>query len=173
VDPDRQRLVGAVVIVLAVLLGAVLLFRGLSPEDELVISGGDSPATTVTTSDRNTPPPTDLATTTTLPAPPPGEVTVLVANGSGVLGVGASTSGSLADRGYVTLNPTNTLAVTPTSVVLFVEGSQAAAEQVAVALGLPASAVDPIGAAPAIEDELGAAQLLVLVGSDFPGLSGD
>jgi hypothetical protein len=167
VDPDRQRVVGIVVIGLAVLLGLVFLFRGLGPEDDLVIPGGDSPETTVTTSDRNTPPPTDL-TTTTLPAPPPAEVTILVANGSGVDGVGASTTEALGGRGYQTLNPTNTPA-TPSSQVLYVPGAQASAEQVAATLGLPPTAVAPLGTTPPVED-LGTAQVLVIIGSNFPGL---
>jgi hypothetical protein len=160
------------VIVLAIVLGMVLLFRGLSPENELVISDGeDARSTTSTTSDRNAPPVTDL-TPTTLPAPAPSEVIVLVANGSGVPGVGASTTVALTGKGYQTLDPTNTAADTPTSRVYFVPGSQAAAEEVATTLGLPTASVAALGDAPPVAD-VGTAMVLVVIGTNFPGLSAE
>jgi hypothetical protein len=157
-----------VVIVLAVLLGLVLLFRGLSPEDELIISGGDDqPSITTSTLDRNAPPPTDLTTTTLPPPRQAGEVTVLVANGTRTDGEGAKVADVLRQAGYQAPEATDTAAPADASSVFFIDGYQADAVQIANVLGLPATAIAPLGPTPPVGD-LGAAQVLVVTGPDLP-----
>lgn len=166
VDPDRQRLVGVLIIVVAVVIGVVLLFRGLSAPETTTASDPDNDVT-VTTVDRDAPPPTDGAQATVPDGPTPGEVTVLVANGSGVAGLAGQTSGTLEADGYVVLPPTDALGTAAMTRVYFTENFDAAARAVASALGLPESAVVPL-ATPSPVADIATAQVLVVLGADFP-----
>ena len=166
VDPDRQRLVGVLIVVVAVVIGMVLLFRGLSAPETTTASdpAGDVTATTV---DRDAPPPTDVAQSTVPEGPAPGDVTVLVANGSGVTGLAGQTSATLETDGYKVLTPTDALASAAVTRVYYTEGFEAAATSVAEALGLPASAAVPL-ATPSPVADIATAQVVVVLGSDFP-----
>jgi cytoskeletal protein RodZ len=64
VDPDRQRILGVLIIVLAVLIGVILVFRGLSGQTATEVSSDPSVQTT-TTVDRDAPPPTDATSSAT------------------------------------------------------------------------------------------------------------
>ena len=165
VDPDRQRLVGVLIIVVAVVIGVVLLFRGLSAPESTTAQdpAGDVTATTV---DRDAPPPTDVAQSTVPDGPAPGDVTVLVANGSGITGLAGQTAATLETDGYNVLAPTDALATSPITRVYFTEGFEAAAASVAGALGLPESAVVPL-AVPSPVADIATAQVVVVLGSDF------
>ena len=173
-DADRQRVVGVVIIAVAVLIGAVLVFRGLS--DTPGELGGPSAdgvvVTTTTTEGRDAPPPTDAAQSTTLPAAPdPATVTVLVVNGSETAGLAASTSETLGGLGYTMAAPGNVDPVS-TSSVYFAEGSEPAAVAVAAALGLPASSVKPLPTPSPVAD-LGGAVVVVVLGPDFGPTAGE
>lgn len=166
VDPDRQRLVGVLIIVVAVVIGVVLLFRGLSAPETTAVPdpAADVTATTV---DRDAPPPTDVAQSTVPEGPAPGDVTVLVANGSGVTGLAGQTSATLEADGYQVLSPTDALATAPVTTVYFTENFEAAARSVAEALGLPESAVVPL-ATPSPVADIATADVVVVLGADFP-----
>jgi hypothetical protein len=168
VDPERQRLVGIVIIVIAVLIGVVLLFRGLSAPDT-VTAGDPDAGVTVTTVDRDAPPSTDVAQSIVPAAPDPADVTVVVANGSGVSGLAARVTATLTNAGYVTLAPTDALADASVSRVYYAANSEAAAQLVAQSLELPASAVVPL-TSPSPVAAIGTAQVVVVLGADFPAV---
>lgn len=171
-DADRQRIVGIVIIALAVLIGVVLVFRGLS--DTPTELGGttiNDGVVTPTTADRDAPPPTDIDATV-VPVPAPADIVVVVANGSGIAGLAGQTSERLAELGFQTLEPTNVDEGAINSSVFFVEGSEPAAVEVASALNLPASAVTPMPT-PVPVASLGEAVVLVVLGADFTSAAGE
>lgn len=171
-DADRQRIVGLVIIALAVLIGVVLVFRGLADPPEAMNSTSDASVVTTTTVDRDAPPPTDAAQTTLAPAPLPADVVVLVANGSGVSGLAGRTTDELTALGYQTLPPGNVDAGATTTSVFYVDGGEAAAAEVATALGLPATTVKPLPT-PAPIPDIGTAVVLVVLGADFTSVTGE
>ena len=171
-DADRQRIVGIVIIAIAVLIGVVLVFRGLSDTPgELGGPSTDGLVATTTTLDRDAPPPTDVNQDTT-PAPAPADILVLVANGSGVAGLAGQTSEALTGLGFRTLEPTNVDQGAINSNVYYVEGSEPAAVEVAAALGLPASSVAPLPTPPPVAS-VGEAVVLVVLGADFTSAAGE
>jgi len=166
-DAGRQQAIGALIIVVAVVLGAILLFRGLSSTDEVATERPADDAS-VTTVDRDAPPPTDELVTTIAPAAPTEEITVLVANGSGVAGLAGQTTEQLASEGFDTIAATD---ATPPSVaktaVYAVSDNEADAAEVAKALGLPASVVGPLPR-PLPVGSVATATVVVVLGADFP-----
>ncbi|MDE0927443.1 MAG: LytR C-terminal domain-containing protein [Acidimicrobiales bacterium] len=115
---------GVLLIVVAVALGVLLLWKGLGASEFAVTpaaeetvttttadvttdTGVDGEPTTVTGIDGE---PIETTTTTLFPtvtALPPNEVTVLVANGSGIGGAAGTITDLLKPEGYVTLAPAN------------------------------------------------------------------
>jgi hypothetical protein len=169
-DADRQRIVGIVIIAIAVLIGVLLVFRGLSDAPGELGGPSDAVATT-TTVDRDAPPPTDPDQSITV-VPAPADVIVIVANGSGVAGLAGQTSETLAGLGFQTLEPTNVDEGAINSSIYYVEGSEPAAVEVAAALGLPASSVAPLPT-PAPVASIGDAVVLVVLGADFTSAAGE
>lgn len=164
VDADpRARVWGAVLIVAAVLIGAVLLWKGISQEGGVVETASPSDETTTTTV--GAVPLPESTTTTAAPTgstSPPAEVPVVVANGSGATGVAASNAGRLEGSGYTDIETTNGPATT-TSVVYYGTGAEADAAAVAQALDITA----PVQAMPTPPPvELDGATVLVLIGTD-------
>ncbi len=152
------------------LIGVLLVFRGLSDAPGELGGSSDAVATT-TTVDRDAPPPTDPAQRTTV-VPAPADVIVIVANGSGVAGLAGQTSETLAGLGFQTLEPTNVDEGAINSSIYYVEGSEPAAVEVAAALGLPASSVAPLPT-PAPVASIGDAVVLVVLGADFTSAAGE
>lgn len=165
---------GLVLIIVAVLLGVVLLNATDEPfttaddrsaagsdrdrdggavDDEADDVGGvDDDVTAETT------PTTDVAASR-----PPGEVTVLVANGSGVAGAAARFSEQVAASGYVTAEPANMRggARAEASVVYYTEGYEAEAAALAATLS-PVPVVEALPEPAPVDDLRGATVLLVL-----------
>lgn len=164
VDADpRARVWGAVLIVAAVLIGVILLWRGFSQEGGVVETASPGDETTTTTAGAVPLP----ESTTTSAAPtgstnPPAEVSVVVANGSGATGVAARNAERLAGSGYTTVATTNAPATT-TSVAYYASGAEADAAAVAQALGITAP-VQPMPTPPPVE--LDGATVLVVIGTD-------
>jgi hypothetical protein len=182
---SANALRGMVVIAVAVLVGVVLLTQGLTDDEVETAAGPDGEAVTTTTvADDDEAPadgtdpadpvepevePAEPATppAVTPPAPrPPGEVRVLVLNGSGRQGEAGRGAQFFTQAGYDVAEPKNAPAPAP-SAVYYVEGFEAEANAVAVALELdPALVVRPLDpAAPPIDDTQGA-NLLVMAGND-------
>jgi hypothetical protein len=108
------------------------------------------------------------ATSTTAAAPaahPPAEVTVLVANASGVSGAAGEMTATLASQQYQTVPETNAPNSVGATQVLFTSGFDADGAAVAAAIGAPAGAVAPMPNPPPVE--LSGAQILVLLGPDL------
>jgi hypothetical protein len=166
---------GAVLIAVAVVLGFVLLAYGFPDSDDTTSTATDGsiPAdgTTDTAIDGDDTTGTTAPPTTASAARPPAEVTVLVANGSGVPGAASDFTGTLNADGYVTAEPANADRKDyTTTTVYYVGEEQAEAAAVATALGLDPSAVQPMPDPPPTEDgDLRNSTVLVIIGTDQAG----
>ena len=150
---------GIALIVAAVVLGLVLLnATEKSPVLQATADDGD-PAVTTTTEPEST------TTTAAARAHDPAEVTILVANGSGVKGAAGRIAESLKASNYVLKESTNTQTPAEASIVYFAEGYQADARAVASLL-TPPPGVQPMPATVPVKD-LAGANLLVVVAADL------
>jgi len=167
VEPGRQRLIGLALVVAAVLIGVLLVARGLGEDEPVVGVAVEDPEVT-TTEDRDAPPTIDPESIDTPSAPEPGEVTVLVANGKGVVGLAAQVSESLTGDGFEVVTPADAPPTEATS-VYYSDGNEAGAQVVAEALGLAASVVAPLPDPAPLTDPLLArnAGVVVVLGADF------
>jgi hypothetical protein len=162
---------GALLLAVAVILGIVLLQQF----DTDIDTGGQVATDANQTDDETTTTrPVGLTsvpatTPTTVAVRPKSEVRVLVANGAGVRGLGASTTAVLRGLGYATLTPTDTTGgnVERTQ-VHYAEGYEAEAREVAAALSLPATAAIPLASPPVAAADLGDAKVIVILGTDVP-----
>ena len=161
---------GALLLAVAVILGIVLLQQFDAPD----IPSSDVSATSLPDADETTttrrvglttvaPTPTTVARTRAK-----AEVKVLVANGAGVRGLGASTTAALRDKGY-----TNTAAPTDTTTspidktaIQFVEGYEPEARELAGVLSLPITVVTRLASPPVATADIGDAKLIVILGVD-------
>jgi hypothetical protein len=176
--PANAALRGAGLIVLAVLIGVGLLAWGFAEEDGLVDSGG--PGTTVppTGVDGDTTEPTDTTlddTTDTTepgeilpPARPHEEVTVYVRNGSGVTGAAGRVNQRLTELNYIPRSPDNTPERVAETAIYYDDGFRAEALRVATELNMaePAEVVQQLPVPAPHATEMGAANILVILGED-------
>lgn len=162
---------GIVLLAAAVVLGLFLLraLEDSSASDGETATGptettaADEGDTTDTTGGEE-----DQTTTTTLPPPrPPAEVTVLVANASGVTGAAGARTDQLAAEGYQTATPTNAPEgqLLDATQVLFVQGFQPEARALAESLGAPTDGVAGMPEPPPVDPA--GAQVVVLLGTDI------
>lgn len=183
---------GALLIALAVVIGLVLMAFALEDESTEVTSTDDTDQTTETTvpaddgtgddgTSADVEDPGD-GTTDTTAAPetippadagdlrPPGEVNVLVANGTGGKGVAGAVSDKLIARGYI--SPSSNAPSTAESVIYYrdtyEDDARAVAEIVGTTADLLRPAVDPIAVSPAAinDGRLDAANIVVIIGND-------
>lgn len=169
---------GVAVVVLAVIVGALLMTKGLDSNDAVAPLVRDDETTTTTEADDSVVAAVTTAdgegesdtsdTTAAVSAGPraPADVLVLVLNGASLNGVAGRGTDMLAELGYATATPDN--AKSPAkSVVLYTEGFEAEAQAVAAAFGIPVEttvfAFDPADSP--IEDTQGA-NIIVRVGND-------
>jgi hypothetical protein len=158
---------GFILIAVAVLIGAVLLGKGLDDTVSTASSeDGSSPSDTTEPADE-----TDDSSVASPVAPE--EINVVVANGAGVPEAAGTVASTLAALGYRDPLAIDTAAGsdTPLDTVYYATSpdSSAQAEQVASDLGLSPESVLPYptdGTAPA---DIGLAQVLVVLGSS-PGM---
>jgi hypothetical protein len=128
------------------------------------VSGGPAPTAPVAASSTTNP---TSATTGPLPDIAPSTIKVLVANATNTNGAASSVASRLAGKGFSTLTPVNALTVVTASQVYAIGGANAAAaREVAAALGLPASSVEP-ASQPVPVASAGAAMVVVVVGPDL------
>jgi hypothetical protein len=159
---------GALLIGVAVLLGAVLLAQSFN-DGGSPVSAGSPTQTTVKRTETSTTP-------TTTPQPhDPAAVKVLVLNGSGKAGIAKAGADQLKAANYTTLDPGNAASGTPiaASVVYFTAGYEADAQQIAAKMGLAPSAAQPLPSPP--PPEIGDpkdANVVVLIGTDAPVAGG-
>jgi hypothetical protein len=183
-DLSPALMKGGVLVFVALVLGTFLLWKG---PDEAQTSASSPPATDVDGgaddgdgetdatepaegSDGTTV--TSEATTTTeaTEALPPEDVTVLVANASGIPGAASKVGETLAAEGYNIAEPDNAKEPSATTIVYYIADFEAEAQAVAEALGLDPDADGVVAEVPTplpTQDEnLGAAQVLVILGTD-------
>ena len=162
---------GALLLAVAVILGIVLLQQFDTPD----IPSGQVSATSIPDGDDDETTTTRRVGLTTVPqvtttagrARPKAEVKVLVANGAGVRGLGASTTNSLRERGYTNIaTPTDATTGVEKTAIQFVEGYEAEARELAGVLSLPATVVTRLASPPVAAADIGDAKLLVILGTD-------
>ncbi len=178
----------AVVIAIAVLIGAIFLFRGFDEEDGLVAAGSTTTTTTTTsagasestttTVDRDAPPTVTTPEESTTPTSPdattvaPADLPVIVANGSGTTGVAGQFADELTTGGYQVVGTANA-ATTSTSVVYHAADRRPEAVALAELLGLDETAVQempspvPISSQDLSDDDIASAAIVVVIGSDL------
>lgn len=183
-DIGPAAIKGAILIFIALLLGAFLLMNGTdanlesasAPAGDDADPDTDTPAATDDDSTDGTSATTE-ATTTTAPAEarPPEEVTVLVANASGIPGAATQIGDDLSAVGYLVADPDNAKEPASTSTVYYIGDFEPEAIAVAEALGLDPTTEGVIAEAPTplpTQDEnLGAASILVILGTDLAPVS--
>ncbi|HVL05904.1 MAG TPA: LytR C-terminal domain-containing protein [Acidimicrobiales bacterium] len=161
---------GALLLAVAVILGIVLLQQFDTPS----VPSGQVSATSVPDDDETTSTtrPVGLTTvpqttTTAGRARPKAEVKVLVANGAGVRGLGASTTNSLRERGYTDIaTPTDATTSVERTAIQYVEGYEAEARELAGVLSLPATVITRLASPPVAAADIADAKLLVILGTD-------
>ena len=160
---------GALLIGVAVVLGAVLLAQSFQGGGSPVSAGAGTTTSTVKRTETSTTP-------STTPQPhDPATVKVLVLNGSGKSGIAKAGADQLKAANYTTLDPKNAATSAPitASVVYFTAGYEADAQQIAAKLGLAPSAVQPLPSPPppAVGDPKDA-NVVVMIGTDAPVAGG-
>lgn len=173
---------GAVLIVLAVLVGAFVLGQGFdgggsgsletsdSASDDT--SEADDASADAETGDAVAVDPADSPGTDilpiTVPSHAPDTVKVLVANGGNITGAASVATGTLAARNYVMLDATNSPENAETTTVYYEPEYQPDAEAIAQILSVSPTAVQPMPATepgPSGVDARGA-HVLVVLGND-------
>jgi hypothetical protein len=163
---------GALLLAVAVILGIVLLQQFDTPDlpsgqvSATSVPGDDDDETTTTGASGLTTVP--QTTTTAGRARPKAEVKVLVANGAGVRGLGASTTNSLRNAGYTdTATPTDTTtSPIERTGIQFVEGYEAEARELAGVLSLPGTVVARLASPPVAAADIADAKVIVILGTD-------
>lgn len=165
---------GALLLAVAVILGIVLLQQFDTPS----IPSGQVSATSVpddieetTTTRRVGLTTVPQVSTTAARARAKAEVKVLVANGAGVRGLGASTTSELRNQGYTSAaapTDTTTSPIDKTS-IMYAEGYEAEARELAGVLSLPATVVTRLSAPPVAAADLAGVHVLVVLGVDVTG----
>jgi hypothetical protein len=168
-DNRSAALRGAVLIGVAVLLGALLLAQSFRDGGSPVSAGADNTTSTVKRTETSTTPPS-------VPQPhDPATVKVLVLNASGKSGVAKAGADQLKAANYTTLDPANAATSTPVaaSVVYFTPGYDVDAQQIAAKLGLNPTAAQPLPSPPPPEvGDPKDANVVVVIGTDAPVAGG-
>lgn len=173
-DAGTQTTKAIVLVVIAAVVAVLALSKLTSPSHPSVAAGQGAATTTTTATTSST-----LATTTTTTTPPPAPATVKVAVFNGTTaphGAGYFTT-KLRALNYNTLAPENgtTTTVTTSLVYVNVPGFMSSAVNIAQALGLPSTAVQPslpsTAPVPSALVKASAPDVVVLVGSDISGQS--
>lgn len=162
VNPAR----GAVLVVIAVVIGLFLLRNGIDTSETVTHSGRRPTAqgSTVTTQKA------DATTTTTLASRKPAQVPTIVLNDSGKAGVAGKYSDVLAAAGYQLTNPKGENAAAPgdaaATLVYFTPGFEVEAGAVAKLIGAPATVVPkPLPTTP--PGPIASANVVVVIGTDL------
>lgn len=162
---------GAIVIAVTVVVGLLIFWQGFSHETAETVETGTSPTTVegdrdaapTTTTPANTTPTTNTPVTKI----PPAEISIIVANAvDGAQTIAGPKAQELTAAGYP--NPVTMdlppFGQTPTSSVYYTGDMESEAQAIAVVLGLPDSAVNPIPT-PA-PTPMNNAEILVIIGDD-------
>lgn len=180
--PANAAARGGVLILVAVVIGALLLSRGFADDGGLIAAdtGDDTTETTAastdgtdTTDDTAATDPTDgtdgtegTDTTAAAAVRENNEIRFAVLNGSGVAGAAGSINTDLTAQNYASVAADNVPGgQAETSAIFYVEGWQAEAQKVATDLGVDPSVARPIAEIP-FEYDAGDAVLIIVLGTD-------
>jgi hypothetical protein len=158
-EPQASPVRGAILVVVAVVIGLVLIRNGV--DTEVSARGGDSGANGESPDTSG-----DDTTSSTAALRPPAQVKVVVANASGVDGAAGSVTTTLQQGGYATGTATDAPATVATTAVYFVSGFDREAQAVATAIGGQPAIAQPMPTPPPIADTQGA-NVLVVLGPDL------
>ena len=164
---------GALLLGVAVILGIVLLQQFDSGIDTggQVATAPSIPNADATSTTRRIGLTTVAQATTTAPrARAKGDVRVLVANGAGIRGLGATTTNALKNLGYNTLAPVDATGPVDKTSVQYAEGYEAEGRELAASLSLPATVVARMSSPPVAAADIDDAKVLVILGTDAPTL---
>jgi hypothetical protein len=153
---------GVVLVAVAAVLGFFLL-RAIDDSGSGIVVETDNPSG-AEASDTTAPASSD---TTAVPIRPQAEVTVIVANASGVQGAAATQTDRLAMGGYLTAAAANAPEgmELSTTEILPAAGYEQEAARMATELGLGADSVKPMTDPPPVD--MAGANILVLLGTDI------
>lgn len=162
---------GALLLGAAVLIGIVLLQKfdtgTISTGAQISTATTARPQATTSTTRRVGLTTVPLVTTSTVKARAKADVKVVVANGAGVKGLGASTTATLKTAGYTNiLTPVDATTTVDKTVIQFAEGYDAEAKEVAATLGLPATVAVKLASPPVAAADIGDAKVIVIMGLD-------
>lgn len=155
---------GLLLLIVAALIGFVL-YRSVDdvPPGTDVASTAERTTTTSKASEDGG----EVVGTTTVPLRAPKDVKVLVANGSGVGGLGGTVSARLrAPAGYNVLSPVNAPARVQATTIYYTPGFDREAAALAKTLGLPPTTVKPMPAQAPVPDNRGA-NVIVVAGPEL------
>jgi hypothetical protein len=160
---------GALLLAVAVILGIVLLqkFDSGTIDTGGQIATGTSVVQQPTTTRRVGLTTVPVVTTTTVKTRAKADVKVVVANGAGVKGLGATTTNVLKNAGYTTLAPTDATAQVDKTSIQFAEGYDAEARELAQTLSLPATVAVKLNSPPVAAADIGDAKVVVILGVDL------
>jgi hypothetical protein len=159
---------GALLLAVAVILGIVLLQKfdsGTIDTGGNIATGTSVVQTTTTRRVGLTTVP--VVTTTTVKTRAKADVKVVVANGAGVKGLGATTTNVLKNAGYTTLSPTDATAQVDKTSIQFAEGYDAEARELAQTLSLPPAVAVKLNSPPVAAADIGDAKIVVILGVDL------
>lgn len=171
---------GIAVIALAVIVGALLMAKGLDETDSVAPLGettattvgngaNDDPDTTVETASTGDDTVVEEETTTPAPTGPrvPAEVRVLVLNGAGgIAGIAGRGTAKLVEAGYDTAGASDAKGPAP-SIILYTEGFELEAQAVADVFGIPADTYTaPFDPETSPTDDTQGANIIVRIGND-------
>ncbi len=160
IDERHATIIGAVLVVAALLIGGVLLAKGFSDDGGLVTATGSSDQINA-----NNKPTEDVPTTDTTAVPvTAATVKVFVANASGKKGAAGTVAQVLTDQGFPAPNTGNAAQATNTAVYVL-PGDTGQGALVATDLGLDPSIVQPMPNPSPVTDLKGAS-VLVVIGTD-------
>ncbi len=160
--PTRPNPVrGVVLVAVAAVLGFFLL-RAIDDSGSGIVIESETPSSDEA-ADTTAPAGSD---TTAVPIRPQNEVTVIVANASGVQGAAATQTERLTAAGYLTAPAANAPdgMELSTTEILPTAGFEQEAARMATELGLPPESVKPMTDPPPVD--LAGANILVLLGTD-------
>jgi len=173
---DDATMRGAVVLIVAIVIGLALLIRSGGGDDSAdkttTTRASSSTASTESTVPGDTLAPVDNGTATSMPGAadtrPPGDVNVLTLNGTtnNVAGAAGDNDTKIAAAGYATLDPSDAVEDYETTTIFATTEFTADAEAVRGLLGLPDAVIEVKP-----EDSLGPgsdeADIVVVVGDDI------
>jgi hypothetical protein len=160
IDERRATVIGAVLVLAALIIGGVLLAKGFGDDGGLVATGGSSDQVNDSGNQNE-----DVPTTETTEVPiTAANVKVFVANASGKKGAAGNVAAVLTEQGFPAPTTGNAASATATAIYVL-PGDTGQGALVAADLGLDPAIVQPMPNPSPVTDLKGAT-VLVVIGTD-------